>query len=207
MKYLKLYEDFEIDPIEQLNKKIEFWHSYYKTDLKKYEIKNFKININSSGQHTVDVDGDVFLDNKKLTKIPLKFGKITGSFYCNKNKLTSLEGCPSEVGGDFDCSSNELSSLKGCPSEVGQMFNCCKNKLTSLEGCPSEVGGDFYCRDNNLTDLGISSIIGGTLFCDGNEIDPENYTFYGELGDEDISFYAIMGDDYYEEDEEYDEED
>jgi len=66
---------------------------------KKYWIANYT--INSDGY--INVDGNVWLDNKNLTKLPLKFNNVTGSFNCLGNKLTSLIGCPNYVGGNFYC--------------------------------------------------------------------------------------------------------
>jgi len=83
--------------------------------------------LNSDGK--VDVDGSVILDYLNLTKIPFKFGKVSGSFDCAQNNLTTLKNVPVWVGGDF---------------------NCYKNNLTSLEGCPDYVEGSFYCGINNL---------------------------------------------------------
>jgi hypothetical protein len=119
----------------------------------KYDIKNWS--IDSEG--LVDVNGDVDLSHQQLTKLPLKFGKVTGFFDCYKNKLTSLEGGPKEVGGYyFDCSKNGLTSLEGSPKEVDGHFNCSDNGLNSLEGSPEKVGRDFDCSENQLT-----SLIGG----------------------------------------------
>ena len=114
MKHLKLFEAFEdIDSI-----------------CKKYGIENYT--INSDG--TVDVNGDVYLfyGLKGLTKLPLKFGKVTGDFYCNNNNLTSLEGGPKEVGGEFYCTDNELTILEGAPREVGGNFYCYNNPIYSV---------------------------------------------------------------------------
>jgi len=134
MKFIKLYESFEdIDSM-----------------CKKYGIKNYT--MNSDG--TVDVyDSEVDLYGCKLTKLPLKFGNITGHFDCSSNYLTTLEGCPKSVGGYFNCESNLLTSLEGCPKSVGRNFHCGSNHLTSLEGCPKLVGGDFSFINNNLKDL------------------------------------------------------
>ena len=90
-----------------------------------YDIQNYTINLDG----TVDVNGDVNLFNRKLSKIPLKFGRVTGSFYCHNNQLTTLLGCPVEVGGNFSCSHNQLTTLEGCPREVGGYFNCNINPL------------------------------------------------------------------------------
>lgn len=111
MKHLQLFENFQdIDSI-----------------CKKY-IDNYTINPDGS----VDVDGDVDLSYRELTKLPLKFGEVTGSFCCSDNQLTSLEGSPKYVGGDFSCG---------------------YNKLITLEGGPKEVVGDFYCYGNPIYEI------------------------------------------------------
>jgi len=69
-----------------------------------YDIQNYT--INSDG--TVDVDGIVDLSRRNLSKLHLKFGRVTGNFYCYNNKLTTLEGCPKVVGGEFYCYDNPL---------------------------------------------------------------------------------------------------
>ncbi len=150
MKHLKLFEAFEdIDSI-----------------CKKFGITNYT--INSDG--LVDVDGDVYLYNKGLTKLPLKFGKVTGHFNCYNNQLTTLEGSPREVGG-FYCSYNQLTTLEGGPREVGGYFDCYNNQLTTLEGSPREVGGYFNCRNNKLTTLeGAPREVGGGFYCNNNQL-------------------------------------
>jgi hypothetical protein len=146
--------------------------------------------IQSNG--TVDVNGNVYMYFNKLTKIPIKFGKVTGYFYCHNNQLTSLEGAPQSVGGSFDCSENQLTSLKGSPKSVGGNFNCMGNKLkslldgpelvennficnenqlTSLDGAPQSVGGSFSCWDNQLTSLkGAPQSVGGDFNCFDNQL-------------------------------------
>jgi hypothetical protein len=105
----------------------------------KYEIEGWTLNSKGS----VDVDGWVNLDNKSLTRLPLRFGEISGDFMCSRNYLITLEGSPQEVGGDFSCSHNQLTSLEGAPKEVGESFHCFSNQLTSLEGI-GEVKGKIY---------------------------------------------------------------
>jgi hypothetical protein len=133
MKHLKLFESFEeIDSICEI--------------CEIYNIENYT--INSDG--TVDVDGDVDLSRKGLTKLPLNFGKVTGYFYCYNNKLTTLEGSPISVGGYFGCYNNKLTTLEGGPREVGGDFYCNYNQLITLEGSPREVGGHFSCSYNPI---------------------------------------------------------
>ena len=74
--------------------------------LKSFNESKFNVEECIEGTYTInpdgsyDVIGNVYLHNKGLTKIPVKFNMVTGYFNCSENKLTSLEGCPKEVGGD-----------------------------------------------------------------------------------------------------------
>ena len=111
MKHLRIFEIFtNIDSI-----------------CKKYDITNYTINPDGS----IDVDGHVDFSKKGLKSIPLKFGKVSGSFYCYNNNLTSLEGSPTHVSGSFNCYNNNLTSLEGGPDEMGD-FNCDNNPITPL---------------------------------------------------------------------------
>jgi len=136
-------------------------------NIEKYRINNYTFNDDLS----IDVDGDVNLDSRELTKIPIKFRNVSGDFSCYSNKLTSLEGCPITVGGVFYCSLNSLTSLEGSPKTVGGDFNCSFNKLTSLLGCPETIVDDFYCGDNKLTSLlGSPKKVGGDFYCINNNL-------------------------------------
>jgi len=125
-------------------------NEYIDSICKEYGIRNYTINFDGS----IDVDGDVHLYKKNLTKLPIKFNYVSCFFDCSDNKLTSLIGAPKSVGGFFDCSDNKLTSLIGAPKSVGGYFNCYGNELTSLIGGPEYVGGDYYyCYNNQLTDF------------------------------------------------------
>ena len=90
--------------------------------LKKYKIVKYTINNDES----VNIDGDVYLNDRKFKELPVNFRKVTRYFYC--------DNCP------------YLSSLKGAPKEVGESFFCCDcSNLSSLKGAPEKVGGYFYC--------------------------------------------------------------
>ena len=150
MKYLKLFKNFD----------------KYKM-LIKYKIRNYTINSDES----IDVDGDVYLFNKGLTELPLKFNKVNGIFDCDDNKLTSLEGCPQTIGGSFLCSYNKLTSLEGCPEIIEGSFFCSNNNLTSFDGCPKSVRGDFKCYNNKIfTFDGLPDFmhVSGRFDCWGN---------------------------------------
>jgi hypothetical protein len=135
MKYLKLYESFIENDIDDI--------------CKICGIEDYTINEDGS----IDVDGNVDLENKGLAKLPLKFRKVTGDFNCIDNKLISLEGAPKYVGGNFNCSYNQLTSLEDCPESVGGYFSCKNNKLTSLEHFPKVVVGDIYLYNNPVSDI------------------------------------------------------
>jgi hypothetical protein len=153
MKHLKLFESITEIEVAKI--------------CKKYRIKNWTLNPDG----TVDVDGSVDLHDQKLSKLPLKFGRVIGDFDCSTNNLTSLEGCPTEIGGHFYCYGNKLTSLEGCPREIGGSFYCERNQLTSLEGCPTEIGGNFWCSKNQLTSLeGCPTEIGGSFSCHDNQL-------------------------------------
>jgi len=135
MKYLKKWKLFEShDEIHRI--------------CKEYDIENYTIN----GDGTIDVDGDVDLEDKGLTELPLKFNKVTGGFYCAYNQLTSLEGSPKEVDGFFECNNNKLITLKGCPKHVSGHFSCHDNQLISLEGVLN-IGDSLFCQHNQLINL------------------------------------------------------
>ena len=130
---------------------------------------NGKYTINDDG--SIDVNGNVELNNKNLTKIPFKFRNVRGGFFCSNNQLTSLDGVPNNVGGYFYCNNNQLISLKGAPNNVGGGFYCNNNQLTSLKGVPNTVGGSFYCSYNQLTTLkGAPNTVGGYFYCSNNQL-------------------------------------
>jgi hypothetical protein len=134
---------------------------------KKYGIQNYTINEDGS----IDVDGNVDLSFSNLSKLPLKFVRVTGSFVCRFNQLTTLEGCPKQVGGSFTCDNNKLTTLEGCPKEVGGGFYCDDNQITTLLGCPEYVRGNFWCFNNKLTTLeGCPGVVGGNFDCCLNQL-------------------------------------
>lgn len=117
------------------------------------------INCTKNPDGTYSCDGDVDLSGLGLTKLPVRFKKVTGFFYCFNNKLTNLEGAPQVVGGYFDCSFNKLTTLEGAPQKVGKDFNCSRNNLTTLEGAPQKVGGLLYCSQNPIPERELKKTV------------------------------------------------
>jgi len=145
---------------------------------KEYSITDYTIN----GDGSIDVDGNVYLSSRGLTKLPLKFNHVSGDFWCINNNLTTLEGSPKSVF-SFFCYSNTLTTLEGGPKSVGGNFYCYRNILTTLMGSPKSIVGSFYCSYNKLTTLeGGPKSVGGGFYYDGNPI-------YNQLGDIDYKSY------------------
>lgn len=59
----------------------------------KHGIENYTINDDMS----IDVNGSVYLHEKRIDKLPLQFREVTGNFWCDFNNLTSLKGSPTIV--------------------------------------------------------------------------------------------------------------
>lgn len=91
----------------------------------KYGIDDYDINYDGS----IDVRGDVYLQNKNLMYLPLSFKNVYGNFWCYSNSLISLEGAPKYVDGVFNCSWNKLTSLEYAPQIVTHIFKCEDNDL------------------------------------------------------------------------------
>ena len=159
MKHLKTYKIFE--NIKNNSELI--------IQLESYSIENYTINKDG----TIDIDGDVDLSHKGLTKIPFNFGKVTGDFFCDNNQLINLEGCPKEVVRNFNCGNNKLTNLIGGPQEVGSSYYCSNNPLETLEGCAGDIGIDLFCRETKLTSLDCASVIIGDIECQGNVFEEE----------------------------------
>ena len=116
-----------------------------------YGIKNYSIN----SDYSIDVNENVYLDNKKLKKLPLKFGQINGSFHINNNELTTLEGCPHYVSGDCIFTYNKLTTLEGSPEYVDvPNFQFNDNNIYTLKGAP-KIKGVITHYSNPITELFI----------------------------------------------------
>jgi hypothetical protein len=137
--------------------------------LEKYSVKNYTINEDL----TIDVEGDVNLQYRKLSCIPIIFNKVSGSFMGCFNNLTSLKGCPKIVLGCFLISNNNLTSLKHCPEEVGGDFVCHNNQLKSLEHITKKLtGGGLYCENNQIVSLKhCPEYVENSIACDQNPIE------------------------------------
>jgi len=114
----------------------------------RYKIRDYDIRPNG----IVDVNGDVNLTSNGLEKLPLKFGRVSGSFWAASNELKTLEGSPEYVGKTFMVDSNNLTSLKHSPKEVS-VFSASDNSIDSLIGMPEKVGGSLLMAFNEIRTL------------------------------------------------------
>ena len=95
---------------------------------------------------TVDVDGDVQVSRNHMPwhKLPVRFGKVKGSFMmAQQPQLETLEGCPSECW-EFYVGLRDkgpLTNLLHSPRIVHNKFVIDAWSLTSLEGCPEQIEG------------------------------------------------------------------
>ncbi len=115
----------------------------------KYYITNYTINEDG----TVDVDGDVDLSRKRLTELPLKFGRVNGYFACDYNLLKKLEGSPKYVGFFFSCGYNDLKTLEGGPKVVIDSYYCAHNNLVNFKGFPEDYYEYSYFANNPIFKL------------------------------------------------------
>ena len=125
----------------------------------KHGIENYTINDDMS----IDVNGSVYLHEKRIDKLPLQFREVTGNFWCDFNNLTSLKGSPTIVDG-FYCS-NQITSLEFGPKVVNNNgYYCGNNKLTSFEFFPNQVIGGFHCYSNQIRDFkGLPEFFSGQI--------------------------------------------
>ena len=116
-------------------------------------ITDLRVNIHGY----VNFKGDLFFNNKGISRIPIPFGTVDGSFFCNGNRLQTLENAPVFVTGDFHCQGNQLQTLRDAPCSIG---------------------GSFYCTANpDLSEIEVrlyrEALISGSLLDDGVEETPE----------------------------------
>jgi len=99
MKYLKIYENFQIEEGFILrDRSIDIDGICQKYGIENFTIKNGLVDVYRSIDFA-GIIGDF---------IPLKFGHVNGDFYCDNNQLTSLEGAPKSIGGSFYCDGNPV---------------------------------------------------------------------------------------------------
>jgi hypothetical protein len=186
MKYIKLFENFEVvEPIkygDPLNpKEIKFLEGYnimcpqwilkddgyyYVFDHRCEKIKDVplmyihavcsKFNIQN---YTINDDFTIDVDGDVNLSLGFSKHRVSTKIPLKFNKTS----------GYFACQYKFLTTLEGSPKEVGGSFFCSGNELTSLKGGPKRVSGNFVCSHNQLTSLeGAPEYVGGNFNCHDN---------------------------------------
>lgn len=143
-----------------------------------HNIYNYTINDNL----TVDVNGNVSLEYKTLTEIPVKFNIVNGYFDCSHNLLTSLKNSPKKVNA-FYCYNNQLTSLKYLPEIITNTLTINNNQITSLKYIPDNIQYIFCLNNpiNTLKYIPVNNMINNTIY---NTYDkfrkniPGEYTYF-----------------------------
>ncbi len=95
----------------------------------------------------------VDINNKELSNIPLKFGKVN-NFSVKGNSLKSLKNSPVEVK-YFDASDNQIESLEFCP-KAERSIRLNGNNIDSLVGLP--MACEFIdISNNNIKDISLAT--------------------------------------------------
>jgi hypothetical protein len=97
---------------------------------------NYKVNDDL----TVEIDGGL-TSRKSMSKLPVRFSKITRFVGLAHIGLTSLEGLPPDLPSNLVAFDNELTNLKGMPKRIGGDVDISNNPLASLEGMSEEIHG------------------------------------------------------------------
>lgn len=110
------------------------------------EVENYSINSDL----TVDVDGDVHLDDNLLTELPVQFGKVDGFFSVDDNLLSSMKGFPKEINYSLYIANNRLTEIEYLPK--GTSVVECEGNLEILyrpEGYTGSFWNTEQMRDEN----------------------------------------------------------
>lgn len=152
--------------------------------LQYYLITYYSTNYTINDDLTVDIEGDVDLRGSLLTannipildKIPVQFGKVTGSFNCIGNNLKNLIGAPKIVNGDFACYGDSITlgsieSLEGVPETCEGEMNLICNQIKSLKYLPKIVKGTIYLDLNEISSFDFAPVeVKGGFSVHGNQI-------------------------------------
>jgi hypothetical protein len=143
MNKLKLFENY--------NEK-----DYIEEKLFYYNIINYDINDDMS----VNVNGNVNLNEYTIFDIPVKFKKINGDFDISNNMLESLENSPEYLSGSFYCHDNKITSFEYSPKYIGENFDFSDNNILNFDFFPEYVGYVYNKYDGLNPIKEITDLIG-----------------------------------------------
>ena len=108
--------------------------------------------VTVDSQGLVDVRGDItfreppFKGDKIQGQLPVRFGRIDGSFVARNLELITLVGAPHTVMGTFNVGSNKLVDLTHGPQVALGWYQAGNNPLVSLQGLPDQGVHRFSCE-------------------------------------------------------------
>lgn len=118
--------------------------------LDEYDIKYDNITVNEDG--SIDVNQHIKIIDLVLPAIPIKFGKVTGSFGVSSAHVLSLFNFPNEVTGSVDIYLPGLLSTKYLTPIIGENLDIQCRKLERLEHEICRVGHvldiNWHCSDS-----------------------------------------------------------
>jgi len=123
------------------------WHVEHAKTIIKEKLYSF------DDEGKLNVQSDVYLNDRKLPndRLPIRFGKITGTFWARWCGLRRLDGLPYEVGASCVLAGNYMTNLVGAPKKVpGRLDLEYATSLQSLEGFPNEVGHCIFTWREDL---------------------------------------------------------
>ncbi len=148
-------------------------------ELKKSEkmIQDYYEKRNNHYDYIVNIDGDVYLDNRKLTCLPFQFHVVCGWFTCEQNSLKNCVGFPqiynskNNIHNELRVSGNLLTSLEGLPDFLNASLLCRNNPIKSLLGVSKIINGNFDVTNCWLKDLEYGPrSVNGYYHAQGNPI-------------------------------------
>jgi hypothetical protein len=127
--------------------------------------------VTLDSQGLVNIQGDVtfreppFKGDRILHRLPMRFGKISGSFVARNLELITLEGAPHTVTNTFNVGSNKLTDLTNGPKVALGIYQVGNNPLISLKGLPEQGVHHFYCGyTSDLPLLRLVQVNGASLY-------------------------------------------
>jgi hypothetical protein len=122
---------------------------------REYNVYEYTLNDDMS----LDVDGDVYIFNAGLTKMPFKLNTVGGSLLLYNNSLINMDGLPKTVNSTFNISRNKLDSMVGGPISVGESYHINGNNIRSFKGFPENYSEHMFISfvDNPVNDI-LSSV-------------------------------------------------
>jgi len=110
--------------------------------------------INSDG--SVDVSGYIRINehNFRGSKLPFKFGKISGTFDVDYSTLETMENFPDEIENVFYCCHTKISLLEHFPKKVGHVCLYRNSKLFTESDIKKLCNSENITADNSNSTLG-----------------------------------------------------